>query len=122
MWIIKSADNPFANWTTCVGADEDSFIETDVWDDYKDECRNASLTETAKGQRLVADCETGSMGKVKLAVDFSGNFQSAYGFRSTTEFKGLGGGVEQQTFTIEANYGGECPADLPPGKKKMARP
>lgn len=122
MWTIKSADNPFANWTTCVGADDDGFIETDVWDDYKNECRSTALTETAKGQQLVADCETGSLGKVKLVVEFSGDFQNAYGFQSATEFVGSGGQIEQQTFTVEASYGGECPADLPPGKRKMARP
>lgn len=121
LWVITSKDNPFANWSACVGDSKDNFIDTDVWDNFASECQVAHTEKTADGQTVFAYCESGLTGKVKLLVEFSGDFQKEYRFQSTTVFTGKTGQEEGQTFTVHAHYAGECPADLSVGKKKMAR-
>ncbi|NTJ44014.1 hypothetical protein G6L28_15540 [Agrobacterium larrymoorei] len=122
MWVIASEDNAFANWVTCIESGNDDFVNSDIWTGYRKECKGISITRTAVGQRLTADCDDGMGGNVKLGLDFAGDFQTAYVLQSKTEFAGLNGQLKQQIFTIEARYAGECPADLAPGKKKMGRP
>ncbi len=122
LWEIKSKDNPFANWTTCIGAGKDNFVDSDVWTDFGKECKVVTSKKNGAGQTLVANCEAAGTGKVKLTVDYSGNFESAYSFKSISEFKDSGGNITRQVFNVKATYRGECPADLGPGKKKMQRP
>ncbi|WP_421359137.1 DUF3617 domain-containing protein [Agrobacterium rosae] len=120
LWIITSKDNPFANWSACIDDRLDNFINSDVWSDFEQECESVSINKTMKGQKLTAMCKHGSPNEVALIVEFSGDFQSRYQFRSTTK-NAERMDEEGQTFTVDGNYAGECPADLPPGKKTMTR-
>ena len=121
LWVVTSKDNPFANWSACVGNSNDNVIDSDIWDNFAKECQVAHTEKTADGQTVFAYCESGLTGKVKLLVEFSGDFQKDYHLESTTVFTGKTGQEEGQTFTIDGHYAGACPADLPVGKKKMAR-
>ena len=121
LWVVKSQDNAFANWSACIDDSKDDFVNSDVWSDFGKECKLTSITKTAEGQTLLSECVMASTGKVKLRVDFSGDFQSEYRFQSTTEFTGADGKAERQSFSIQATYAGQCPAGLKPGQKKMAR-
>lgn len=120
LWVVTSKDNPFANWSACVGDKKDNFIDSDVWDNFANECQVAHTEKTADGETVFAYCESALSGKVKLLLEFSGDFQSEYKFQSTTVFTGKTGQEEGQTFTVDGRYAGVCPADLPVGRKKMA--
>lgn len=120
LWIVTSKDNPFANWSACVDDSKDNFINTDIWTNFSAECEVRHREKTAQRVTLFAYCESGLTGKVKLLLEFSGDFQSHYHLESTTAFAGKDG-EEGQSFTIDARYGGECPTGMLPGQKKMAR-
>lgn len=122
LWEITSTDNPFGNWITCIGKGKDNFVESDVWSDFEKECKVVSSKKTGAVQTLVANCEAAGTGKVKLNVEFSGDFEKQYSFKSMTEFKDTTGNLTQQIFNVKADYGGECPASLVPGQKQMKRP
>lgn len=120
LWIVTSKDNPFANWSACVDDSKDDVINTDIWTDFAAECEVLHTEKTEKGRTLLAQCQSGLTGKVKLLVELSGDFQSQYHLESTTVFAGKDG-EEAQSFTIDARHGGECPTGMLPGQKKMAR-
>ena len=121
LWIVKSQDNAFANWKMCVNDKNNTFLNSDVWSNFKKECKVRSLTGNGNGYTLISNCNSSLTGDVRLIVDFSGDFRTAYTFKSNTETMGLSQQVDRQTITVSASFAGECPAGMRPGMKRMGR-
>lgn len=121
LWILKSQDNPFADWSICIDETRNDFIDTDVWDNFANECEvTASSIQGASG-KIEATCKLTEKSNAELQVTFSGDFRSGYSFESVTEFVDAAGKTEKLHVGARVSYAGKCPAELKPGMKKMAR-
>jgi hypothetical protein len=120
LWVLESRDNPHANWSMCVDGSVGDFIDTDVWKNFRQECKVTSFHESETESVLKADCKLDDDSNVAMTLTYSGDFKKSYRFESVTSFTALG---EQVTQAIEAvaTFRGECPAELKPGMKKMQR-
>lgn len=120
LWILTSKDNPFADWSMCVGDSKNHFIDSDVWSDFDKECEVMTSSWNGNEGALEAGCELSGTGNVKMALTYAGDFQKSYRFESITSFKAAGEQVSQ-TIRAEVKFAGQCPVELRPGMKKMTR-
>ncbi len=120
LWILKSPDNPFADWSLCVDDSKGHFVDSDVWSDFTTECTVVTSRWDGDQGALEADCALRGTGDVKLTLTYSGDFEKSYRFQSVTSFK-VAGDQTSQTNTAEVTFAGQCPAELRPGMKKMTR-
>ena len=121
LWILKSQDNPFADWSICIDETKNDFIDTDVWNNFADECEVTASNIQGSSGKIEATCELTEKSGAQLELTFSGDFKSGYSFESVTEFVDAAGKTEKLHVGAEVTYAGECPAELKPGMKKMTR-
>jgi hypothetical protein len=121
LWLLKSQDNPFADWSICINETRNDFIDTDVWDNFANECEVTSSNTKGSSGKIEATCKLTDKTDAKLQLTFSGDFKSGYGFESVTEFVDAAGKKDTIEVSAKVTYAGECPAELKPGMKKMTR-
>ncbi len=121
LWVLKSEDNPFADWSICIDEFRNDFIDTDVWDNFANECEvTASSTDGSSG-KIEATCRLPDNTQAKLDLTFSGDFKTGYSFESVTEFLDSAGKTNTLHAGAKVKFAGQCPAELKPGMKKMTR-
>lgn len=121
LWILKSKDNPLADWSICLNEKRNGFIDTDVWSNFDNECEvTASDTHDSSG-KIVSDCKLDEKTGAKLHVTFSGDFKKSYSFESVTEFIDATGRKNKLYAQAEGTFAGRCPSELKPGMKKMTK-
>jgi len=121
LWVLKSEDNPFANWSMCIDETRNDFIDTDVWNNFADECEVTASNTSGSSGKIEATCKLTEKSDAKLQLTFSGDFKSDYSFESVTSFVDAAGKMNTLHASAKVTHAGECPAELKPGMKKMTR-
>jgi hypothetical protein len=81
----------------------------------KEMCSKNEVQKTATGYVTDSVCEIGGM-KMNSHAEITGDFNSAYTVKSTSQQQGGPiGGPRQTTMTLEAKWLGACAADQKPG-------
>ncbi|MBR1250997.1 DUF3617 family protein [Bradyrhizobium sp. AUGA SZCCT0169] len=99
----------------CTDATTDKDMSTSFSPMTKDACSKNDIQKTATGYVTDSVCGFGGM-SVKSRAEITGDFNSAYTVKSTSNSTGAPAGVPRDsTATIEAKWLGACKADQKPG-------
>jgi hypothetical protein len=114
LWRTAGLSGVGYGWDMCVQTEKDHLIEDDLWMNFQKECRFLSQSREGEQYRFEAVCED----QTKLSAVIEGDFSSHY--KATTISSSV---VDAKTTTrrivVHAQRVGECPADIPPGAKKL---
>ncbi|GEM_PF-1118229 len=121
LWLLKADDNPFADWSMCIEETRNDFLDSDVWDNFADECNVTASSIRKSSGKIEAICKLTDKVDAKLQVTFSGDFRTGYSFESVTQFADALGKTNTLHANAKVTYAGECPTELKPGMKKMTR-
>jgi hypothetical protein len=115
LWEITAA--PFyVPWSFCALREKDHLIEDDLWSKFEKECELQSQSRESNTYRFAALCDNGT---TRLTGTIEGDISSEY-VATTVGSVRLSDGTEKPLQNvIRGKRIGECPADLPPGTKKM---
>ena len=84
----------------------------------KDMCSKQDIQKTATGYVTDSVCNVGGM-SITSHSDITGDFNSAYTIKSTSQSERAAAGTRDSTMTIEAKWLGACKADQKPGDIMM---
>ena len=119
LWEMKvlHAGSPAPDMTMqqCTDESTDKDMSTSFSPMTKDACSKNDIQKTATGYVTDSVCGFGGM-SVKSHAEITGDFNSAYTVKSTSNSTGAPAGVPRDsTTTIEAKWLGACKADQKPG-------
>ena len=119
LWEMKvlQTGSPVPEMTMqqCTDATTDKDMSTSFSPMTKDACSKNDIQKTATGYVTDSVCGSGGM-SVKSRAEITGDFNSAYTVKSTSNNTGAPAGVPRDsTTTIEAKWLGACRADQKPG-------
>lgn len=117
LWALDSPDNRLVKGSLCVDDTTTTFIETDIWSNFAQECVISNSVTNLRPGEFKANCQSSMTGKVDLTVTYDGDFTSRYRFVSVSLFEGVGGKDDQLISTVEAVYQGQCPDGMKPGMR-----
>ncbi len=121
LWLLKADDNPFADWSMCIDETTNDFLDTDVWDNFANECKVTGSSTRKSSGKIDATCKLTDKTDAKLQVTFSGDFKTGYSFESVTRFVNALGKTNTLSANAKVTYAGKCPTELKPGMKKMTK-
>lgn len=121
LWLLKAEDNPFADWSMCIEETKNDFLDSDVWDNFANECKVTGSSTGKSSGKINATCKLTEKTDAKLQVTFSGDFKTGYSFESVTQFADALGKTNTLHANAKVTYAGKCPAELKPGMKKMTK-
>lgn len=121
LWTLKAEDNPFADWSMCISETRNDFLDTDVWDNFANECKVTAASTSGSSGKIEATCKLSETTDATLQVTFSGDFKTGYSFESVTRFVNALGKSNTLHADAKVTYAGNCPAELKPGMKKMTK-
>ncbi|OCK62178.1 DUF3617 family protein [Bradyrhizobium sp. LMTR 3] len=120
LWEMKvvSTGSPEMTMQQCTDETTDKDMSTAMSPVAKEICSKQEIQKTATG--YVTDSVCGIAGvTVKSKAEITGDFNSAYTVKSTSQSEGGRAGAHDSTSTIEAKWVGACKADQKPGDIMM---
>ena len=119
LWEMKmlrtGAPAPDMTMQHCTDETTDKAMSSSFSPASKDMCSRNDIQKTATGYVTDSVCGFGGM-SVKSHAEITGDFNSAYTVKSTSNSTGAPAGVPRDsTATIEAKWLGACKADQKPG-------
>ena len=119
LWEMKvlqtGSPAPEMTMQQCTDETTDKDMSTSFSPMAKDVCSKNDIQKTATGYVTDSVCGSGGM-SVKSRAEITGDFNSAYTVKSTSNSTGAPAGVPRDsTTTIEAKWLGACKADQKPG-------
>ncbi len=78
LWLLKAEDNPFVDWSMCIDEARNDFLDTDVWDNFENECNIPASSTRGSSGKIEATCKLSEKTDAKLRVTFSGDFKTGY--------------------------------------------
>jgi hypothetical protein len=119
LWEMKvlNTGSPAPDMTMqqCTDASTDKDMSTSFSPMAKDVCSKQDIQKTATGYVSDSVCGIGGM-SIKSHAEITGDFNSAYTVKSTSQSTGGPAGVPRDsTTTIEAKWLGACKPDQKPG-------
>ena len=124
LWEIKinhsSAQIPAQTVRHCTDASTDKEMSGTFAPMTKDMCSKQDMQKTATGMTIDSTCNIGGMTSVSH-MDVTGDFNSAYAIKMTSQNSGGPAGMPHETSTtMEAKWLGACKADQKPGDMIMS--
>jgi hypothetical protein len=117
LWEMKMVSEAMPGMTMqhCTDETTDKQMRNAASPIAKDMCSKNEIQKTATGFVTDSVCEIGGM-KMNSHAEITGDFNSAYTVKSTSQQQGGPiGGPRQTTMTLDAKWLGPCAADQKPG-------
>ena len=119
LWEMKVLNTgspaPGMTMQQCTDATTDKDMSTSFSPMTKDVCSKQDIQKTASGYVTDSVCAIGGV-SIKSHAEISGDFNSAYTVKSTSQSTGgPAGAPRDSTATIEAKWLGACKSDQKPG-------
>lgn len=115
LWELVPGTSPFS-WSFCALAEKDHLVEDDLWSKFDKECERQSQSREGNTYRFVALCDNKT---TRLTGIIEGDLSSEYIATTIVSIKLLDGTESTRRDVVKGKRIGDCPADLPPGTKKM---
>ena len=123
LWEVKidhaGGTMPSQTVQQCTDATTDKDMSTTFGPMTKDMCSKQDMQKTATGMTIDSTCKIGGMTSVSH-MDVTGDFNSAYTVKMTSQNSGGPAGMPHETATtMNAKWLGDCKADQKPGDMIM---
>lgn len=116
LWEITPATSPFS-WSFCALTEKDHLVEDDLWSNFDKECELQSQGREGSTYRFVALCANKT---TRLTGTIEGDLSAEYVATTiVASVKRLDDTESARRDVVKGKRVGDCPADLPPGTKKM---